>query len=283
VAPADAYTEGHGTCTHPLAPPIPSDARGNIMSRFAVSSWSLDGLLHSGTPLLELPSLLRQHHIGVLELCHFHLPHTTPDYLEAFRERLAESGIELFSILIDAGDITAPDPEQRKADVQFVRTWIDLAATLGATRVRIDAGRQEPSSEVVQRSARQLRELIKYAAEQKVSVSTENWHETGREPDALRAILDQCGGQLGLCVDTGNAEATADKYDTIAQLLPYATSIHFKARYTPEGVIEREDAQRCINLISESDFDGVISLIYDRKRDEWQGIENMRSVLQALQ
>ena len=49
------------------------------MRTFAVSSWSLDGSLQSGLPLLELPAQLAEHGISTLELCHFHLPSTEPN------------------------------------------------------------------------------------------------------------------------------------------------------------------------------------------------------------
>jgi sugar phosphate isomerase/epimerase len=251
------------------------------MPRYAVSSWSLDGLLDSGVPLLDIPAQLQQHGIATFELCHFHLPTTDAAYLHEVRNRLADSGVELFSVLIDAGDIAAPDPAQRATDTAFTQDWIEIAARLGASRVRIDAGQQPPTPEVVRRSAEQLHALARFAASRGVAVSTENWRTTSREPEALLAILDACASHIGLCVDTGNAEATQDKYQTLTQLLPRATSVHFKARYTPAGSIEADDAQRCLSLFRAAAFDGVVTLIYDRKQREWEGVEQLRAALNA--
>jgi sugar phosphate isomerase/epimerase len=252
------------------------------MPTFAVSSWSLDGLLRAGLPLLELPEQLRAHGLSVLELCHFHLPATDPAYLQALRGRLEEAGVELFSILIDAGDIVAPDPAQQSADVAFVKDWIDRAGALGARRVRVDAGRQPPTPEVVRRSAGQLRELAAYAAGHGVAVSTENWHETSLESEPLLQILALCEGRVGLCADTGNAEATADKYATLRQLLPHASSVHLKPRYTPLGAVEQDDLRRCLELLREAAFDGIITLIYDRKQHEWEGLAHIRQAVEDV-
>ena len=57
---------------------------------FAMSSWSVDGLLTSGFPLSDLPAAARDNGIGVLELCHFHLPTTEPGYLEAISKTLKQ-------------------------------------------------------------------------------------------------------------------------------------------------------------------------------------------------
>ena len=249
------------------------------MRRCAVSSWSLDGLLQTGVPLLDIPAQLRHHGIAAFELCHFHLPTTDAAYLHALRDRFAAARVELFSVLIDAGDIVTPDLVQRATDTAFTQQWIEIAAALGATRVRIDAGQQPPTPEVIQRSAEQLHTLAQYAASYGVAVSTENWRTTSQEPAVLLAILNACPSQIGLCVDTGNAEATRDKYQTLAQLFPRATSVHFKARYTSAGVIDNDDVQHCRSLLQAVAFDSVITLIYDRKQHEWDGIQQLRKAL----
>lgn len=249
------------------------------MRRFAVSSWSLDGLLRSGLPLLELPRQLDSHGFTTLELCHFHLPTTDDDYLQSLTKELQAAAVELFSVLIDAGDITALEPDERAAHMAFTHQWIDHAARLGASRVRICAGRQRPTPEVIAQSVAGLLTLADYAATLGLSVSTENWLTTAETPEVLRDILEHCQGNIGLCVDTGNAEATPDKYDTIAQLLPYASSAHFKARYTAQGEIDFVDLERCAELIRQAANTEVVSLIYDRKQGEWEGIIQLRDAL----
>ncbi len=251
------------------------------MFKFAISSWSVDGLLTSGLPLLELPAELQKHGIRVLELCHFHLPSTEPDYLAALRSNLEAANVELYSVLIDAGDVTAPDPKVLEGELGLIRRYIRAAAALGAERVRISAGQHPATPETLAQSAAQLTTLMDYAAEYGVKVSTENWQLTAQEPEAVLEILETCPKGLGLCMDTGNAEASRDKYDTLVQLLPYATSVHFKARRVPEGM-DLTDARRCLDLLRNANFEGPLSLIYDRKQGEWDGLKTLQSTLQTL-
>ncbi len=265
------------------------------MLRFAVSSWSLDGLLNSGTSLLELIELLPKHQIGTLEICHFHLPSTDEIYLETLKQRLQAAGVELFSILLDAGNIASSDPAQIAADNLLIRHWIDVAATLGAQRIRIDAGLEPPTPEVIAQSARRLQEFVQIAALRGLRVSTENWHATSQNPEGLLEILERCAGTvghetvghatighatIGLCADTGNAEASSDKYQTLSLLLPKASSVHFKPRYTANGDIDLADLEFCVKLMKQANFDGVLTLIFDHKLDEWQGIARLREALQ---
>src|SRR6476661_4582115 len=231
------------------------------MRRLAISTWTLHGQLQNRLELLDLPAQIAQRGIQTLEICHFHLPSTTPAYLAELRQACQAAEVEAYSILIDTGDITAPDPQQRATDLETIRSWIDVAAELGAGRVRIVAGMQAPTPEVIQRSVDNLRELVEYAEQRGVKAITENWHATGLDPQALLSILDQCEGRLGLCADIGNAEGP-DKYATLALLLPHASSIHFKARYTPDAQIEPTDFARCIELITATDFQGIVTVIY---------------------
>jgi sugar phosphate isomerase/epimerase len=251
------------------------------MRRLAISTWTLHGQLQRQLDLLDLPSQIAQRGISALEICHFHLPSTTPDYLAALRNACQMADVEIYSILIDTGDITAPDPEQRATDLQTIRRWIDVAAALGAGRVRVVAGMQAPTPKVIQLSVDNLRELAQYAKQRGVQTITENWHTTGLDPRALLEILDRCEGDVGLCADIGNAEGR-DKYATLAQLLPRASSIHFKARYAPDTRIEVQDFERCMELIEASKFQGIVTLIYNDTDREWAAVEQLAQALQPL-
>jgi sugar phosphate isomerase/epimerase len=191
---------------------------------------------------------------------------------------LPPARVELYSVLIDRGNITAPDAVVRDTELQFIRGWIDIAAELGAGRVRIDAGLEPPTPEVIRLSAAGLSELADYARAAGVRVITENWHATSRQPGPLLEILDRCNGAVGLCADLGNAEGH-DKYETLALLLPRATSIHFKVRYDGEAGIERTDFDRCVSLIEAARFDGPMSLIYNETDREWAAVDQLREAM----
>ncbi|MBA3943016.1 MAG: sugar phosphate isomerase/epimerase [Herpetosiphonaceae bacterium] len=252
------------------------------MSRFAISSWSLDGLLQGGMPLITVPDQMVEHGVTTLELCHFHLLSTAATDVQALRHALEAAGVELYSLLIDTGDITAPDPAQCAADLQTIRRWIAIAAELGAQQVRVAAGSQAATPDIIRRSAEHLLACADLAASYGLRTITENWRTTAEQPADLLAILDGCRSQVGLCADTGNAEATPDKYGTLAQLLPRASSVHFKARYEADGQVNQADAEHCVSLIRQANFDGVITLIYADKHNEWAGIEQLRTAIQPL-
>ncbi|MBC8076089.1 MAG: TIM barrel protein, partial [Chloroflexales bacterium] len=118
------------------------------MRRLALTSWSMNKALSSGAlTLTDLPAQAREAGIATLEICHFHLPSTEPEYLAELRAALTAADVELFSILIDTGDISSADAERREADIALIANWMDIAASLGAGAVRVVAGEAPPDDE----------------------------------------------------------------------------------------------------------------------------------------
>lgn len=284
------------------------------MPRLSTSSWSLHRSLgrpplygpddpgpaagQSGdVSLLELPARLARLDIGTLEIVHFHFPTTEPGYLAELRTALDEANVELFSILIDAGDITHPDPDQRQRALTWIQAWIDVAAGCGASHARVvagytpverngippaGAGQRLKDHPVLQLSAENLRALAGYASLQNVHIITENFRETGSRSDQLLALLDLCEGDVGLCVDFGNFKG-ADKYDELAALFPHADSAHVKALYDADGHLDQSELTRSLSLLTSTDFDGPMSLIFDtalhRGETEWDNLATLRDIV----
>lgn len=264
------------------------------MPEFSISTWSLhralgpmyspaedgSGGLIAKEPwgpgswtLLDVPAEMKRRGIHNLEICHFHFPRTDEAYLNELREAIGSNGIRLFSILIDAGDITNPEPKKREKDLAWIRSWIDIAGKMGAENVRIIAGDAKPDDpEGLERSAEALRELSTYARERGVRVMTENFHALTSRPESVNALLDQLNGEVGLCADFGNFRGES-KYDDLAAILPRADSVHAKAEFSPDGEIEREDFHRCLRLAQDAEFSGPYTLIFEGPQPEWDGVE----------
>jgi sugar phosphate isomerase/epimerase len=237
--------------------------------------------------LLELPARIAALGIKTLEICHFHLPRLDQGYIRELRAALNEAGVELFSILIDAGDVTQSNPTRRTEELAWIRSWLEIAGRCGASHARAIAGYAgvEPEAgslsdhPLIRLSAENLRTLARFGREHGVQVITENFHALTERPEALLAILDMCQGEVGLCVDFGNYKGTT-KYQDLAAILPRADSIHAKAHYPQAGEMARADFVRCLNLARQANFAGPYSLIFDGPGDEWGSLVQMEQVVQ---
>lgn len=278
----------------------------SAQDRFAVSTWSLhrtlgrppftgpdspenmtnNSTVNGALPLLELPARLREFGIHKLEICHFHIPTRDSAYLQQLRDALETSDITLWQLLIDGGDITHPEHAGR--DIAWIKSWIDTASTLGATRVRVSGGKAEPSADAFKRSNAALAELADYAADRNVRLLTENWQTLLSTPEAVFAVLDGLD-HVGLLADLGNWSGPT-KYDDLAQILPRAESCHAKADFAAmengttaiADSMDRIDYTRCLEICQAADFRGPYSLIYDGPNaDEWAGLRAEMDVVAA--
>ena len=228
--------------------------------------------------LLDLPARVAEFGINTLELCHFHIPTLDRGYLSELRGALEASNIELFSLLIDHGDITDPDNADR--DLVWMGEWIEIAGMLGATCARAIAGKAEPSAAALEMSRNGLQKLSELAQANGVRLMTENWFSVLSTPENISALLDRLDGRVGLCLDFGNWTGET-KYADLEAIAPRAESCHTKAHFPAPGEMNKDDYIRCLELTQDAGFSGPHTLIYDGPGDdEWEGLTIEREVVQ---
>jgi hypothetical protein len=261
--------------------------------RLAVSTWSLHRTLgnpaaygpgqempaspQQGIPLLELPAKLAAFGIHTLEICHFHLPSRDRGYLRDVCTAMTDAGIEPFTLLIDAGDLT--DPVHGGRDLEWIGAWLEDGAELGVERCRVIAGKAAASAETMAASIRGLRLLAERADSLGLRLTTENWLGLMASPAQVLPVLDALEGRLGLCVDFGNWRGPS-KYDDLAQLMPRAESFHAKCHFAEDGSMDQTDFVRCLELARAATLAGPYTLIYDGpSADEWAGLDAERALV----
>ena len=270
----------------------------NAHPRIAVSTWSLHhklGVTHANGPtgsdtaapvetfgkpqiaLLDLPAALRAHGYTRVELCHFHLAHLDPVYLEEVRSAFNAAGVIIQTLLIDDGDIT--NGATRTRDMAWINKWIGVAARLGAVHARVIAGKQKPSPETLALSVSGLTHLANSAASQGVKLVTENWFELTATPLEVHHILN-CVPNLGLLADTGNWGGPT-KYADLASIFARAQLCHAKASFNG-AVIDEKDFSSCIKAAESVGYKGPYTLIFADEGDEWVGLAKERAAILGL-
>ena len=112
-------------------------------------------------------------------------------YLAELRAALAAANVELFSLLIDDGDITHSSDAER--DIAWIEKWIDIAGELGAKCARVIGGKAAPSAETVAQSRDVLSQLTERADTAGIRVMSENWFSIFSTPENVKTILERIG------------------------------------------------------------------------------------------
>ncbi len=238
--------------------------------------------------LLEIPAEIASHGINTLDLCIQHIPSIDGSYLAELRSAFEDAKVELFQLLIDLGDVSSLEPRERSAGMQITKRWMEIASELGSAGVRYVPGDSEPSPETIRLGAEAFRELADYAAECGLKPAIENYKIMTNKAEDLLRILDLSDREYGLIADFGNAIGP-DKYDTLAQLVPRATSIHAWGECEEDGTLDADDFRHCLKMARDNGFDGPIMLLgghpnetYKRTRDFWGGVDELRREVKAV-
>jgi hypothetical protein len=230
-----------------------------------------------GLGLLDLPAALRAHGYDTLQICHFHLPSRSPEYLASLRAALQDAGVTLDALLVDDGDLT--DPEHADETEAWMAGWLRDATALGATRVRLMVGAAGPTPEVIRESAERLARLA--TAHPGVRVVIENWTGVLRNADSVLAVLQATEGTVGLLIDLGNWRGP-DRFAELARIAPLAETCHAKCHFTGSEP-DVEEFQRGVQILKEVGYTGPMALIYDGvDDDEWEKLEQVDALCQEV-
>ncbi|MDR1264935.1 MAG: sugar phosphate isomerase/epimerase [Propionibacteriaceae bacterium] len=250
-----------------------------------VGSYSMPA--ESRFSLTEFPGLVKERTgCTAVDVCQVQLADDSGSELDGFGLALEEAGVSLMALLLDVGNIASPEAERRAAVLRHVEGWLRRAAALQAPFARISTGAvQGAANHDRQAQLDSLAHCADYAMSVGVCLQLENHGGDALSPEWLIDTLEQVGlGRLGLILDIGNAEpmiaanlarlagkpldeASLDfgpVYATVAQLAPYATSVHAKVHDLDEaGGFGPLDVPRALRSIVAAGFRGPVTVEYE--------------------
>ena len=241
--------------------------------------------------LLEFPAQAKRR-LGVdrLEICQMHLPSREPGYLDELSDAIASAGATLVGMPIDVGNVSAADPRHRDEDCREIEEWIDVAARLGASMVRVNANGAPPFADEpiagLDATAASFRRLADHGAREGVGVLVENHGGITADPATIVRLIEMVGPDLKVCVDVGNFEPALSRlqhdadftgldfeplYEGIATIAPYAGILHAKTvRFEPDGGHAGWDVVRALRIARDAGYLGDVSIEYGGGVEPWE-------------
>jgi sugar phosphate isomerase/epimerase len=138
-------------------------------------------------------------------------PSLSPSERREVRDRFADSGVTLWG-LGSICDFHDADPAAVQANIETCKAFVELAADLGATGVKVrpnglQTAKGISEEDTLRQIADALRECGTFGTEHGVEIWLEvHGHET-QHPPRIRAILDQCGHpNVGACWNSNDED-----------------------------------------------------------------------------
>jgi sugar phosphate isomerase/epimerase len=228
-----------------------------------------------GLDLFQVCNYCAEHNFDAVDVTGYFFPGypNAPDdsYIYRLKRHAFDLGLS-FSGTGVRNDFTTADKIIRAEGVQRIKTWIEVAAKLGAPAVRAFADSQAPfktwqaasnnaSRETVEAwMADSLRECAEYGKKFGVIVAVQNHADfinTGEEHLSLLKRVDS--EWCAALVDTGKY-ITADPYADIALMAPYAVNWQIKETVGSSTESSRTDMKKLLTIIRQSGYRGFLPI-----------------------
>jgi sugar phosphate isomerase/epimerase len=231
--------------------------------------------------LLDFIRIARERYgFGQVELCQVHFESSHHRYLDTVRATLSRYSVRAINMPIDVGNISQLDPAGRQADIERILQWIDAAAYLGIPAVRVNSGRQPEGREDLAITANSYRTLVSYGKMVNCKILMENHGGVSADPGNITKLVQRVNSNwFRLLPDFGNFEE-AVRYEGLLAMLPLAALVHAKTLdFDEQGNQTAFDFDLCMRLVARSGFQGPLSIEYEGRGDQYEGIAASRDLL----
>jgi len=265
-----------------LAAYAPIKRVGGPRLRTSLNAYSFLELLNAnakdpktGIDLFQVCDFCAQQGFDAVDLTGYFFPGYPQAPTDSFIFKLKRHAFDLGLGISGTGvrnDFTAADPAVRAEGVQRIKTWIEVAAKLGAPAVRVFADSQPPFKNWQEAAANAPREAVEawmsealracaqHGEKFGVIIAVQNHGDfisTGAEHLRLLQRVDH--PWCAALVDTGKY-LTADPYADIALTAPYA--VNWQIKETTQSSVEspRTDMKKLVTIIRQSGYRGFLPI-----------------------
>jgi sugar phosphate isomerase/epimerase len=204
--------------------------------RIALNSYSFDKPLRDGSMTLsDVVRYCALHGIEALDATGYYFPGypnvPTDEYIHNLKREALVNGVTVFGTGV-RNDFSVPDRAARKESVQLVKNWIEVAAGLGASLIRVFSGASVPSGhsfdQVLEWMVPDLNECVAYGRRHGVVVGLQNHDDFLKSADDTIRLVNAVNSEwFGVILDVGSLRQH-DPYVEIEKLVPYAVSWQLK-------------------------------------------------------
>ncbi len=264
--------------------------------KLSLAGWSLHRLFRAAKDplkLVEFPAIARDRFdIEAVELNSPFFTSREPKYLRQLMSAAETARVRLLNVAVDeVGDLSADNDLERSRAVQNYGRWVPVAAELGCTAVRCNTGGMGiiDTRKGLTCCIDSFRRLADLGIKHGVSILIENHGGLSSDADNILAIIDAVrtthgATVIGTLADFGNWPDNADRYASLAKILPFAKAVHAKVFDIDEQLNHPKfDLARCVALSKAAGYDGFLGIEYEGAADEIVGVtravEKLRPII----
>ena len=230
-----------------------------------------------------------------------------PAHWSRYREEAASKGLAI-PMLCCSPDFTHPDPAFRAAEIAKERSWIEMAAALGANYCRVLSGQRRPDvsrAEGIELAASCIQACLPHAADHGVTLNLENHYKDGfwehpefAQPMDIFCDLVEAIGEhpnFGVNYDPSNTILAGEEpLEILDRVRHRVVTMHASDRYLKHGTLEDLAAEEGVMGYASrlahgeigqgmNDYDAIFSTLKSVGFDGWISIEDGEEGIEQLE
>ena len=221
--------------------------------------------------------------VGV-DITTYWLKSTDPAYLLSLRHLAFKNGVP-FSGAACGTDMLQADPAARREKVEEIKAWVDRTDLLGASHLRVFAGKLPPgatTAQAVDWTVEAMKAACDYAATKGITLGVETHSGITQRADTVLEVLhrvDSPYAAINLDITHFIGDTDEDMYKQIAACIPYAHQTHIRDHFDNHHPI---DLDRVWQMFAQSGYKGYMSLEYQGHEDAMVAAPKLIERMKAL-
>ncbi len=262
--------------------------------RISLAEWSIHRAIQSKMLTnLDFPRIARdQFNIEGLEFVNALWSSPTAGYIQRLKKSMADTGTKGVLIMCDdEGSMGHSVKEERFKAARNHFKWVDYAAELGChsirTNMRSDMEPKTPEeiSSFIGYCAESFAYLCDYGKKAGLNIIIENHGGLSSDPEVLVRLMKMVNlPNFGLLPDFGNFYGKIDRYEGVAQMMPYAKGVSFKCLdFLPDGTHPKFDLARLLNIALSAGYHNWVGIEFEGEHmSEYEGIAAAKKLLDRM-
>jgi sugar phosphate isomerase/epimerase len=195
----------------------------------------------------------------------YYLKSTEPAYLYTLRQLAYKHGMAFSGAACGVSMVQA-NAAKRAESLKEIEKWIDATDQLGASHLRIFAGKVPAGSnqkEAIDGVVQCMKNACEYSGRKGITLGIENHDGISQSADVCLEIMQRVNSPYsGINLDITNFIATParDAYAQITACIPYATNIHIRDRFYDGTPV---DMERVWQIFARAGHQGYVSAEYE--------------------
>ncbi|MGF1637448.1 MAG: sugar phosphate isomerase/epimerase family protein [Cyclobacteriaceae bacterium] len=279
----------------------------DLFFKISLAQWSLNRQLLGGKLTnLEFPAKSKNDFgIDAVEYVNQFFADKANDqaYLAELKQRTDDLGVENVLIMIDnEGYLAVANEKERHQAVENHYKWVEAAKFLGCHSIRVNAYTEDKNAEDARIAAIDgLSRLCEFAKPYDIGVIVENHGGFSSNGAWLASVMEgvnmeNCGTlpDFGnFCINRTKPESETpegwrntvcleeyDRYQGIAELMPYAKGVSAKSHEFDENGFEtKSDYPRIMQIVKNAGYKGYVGIEFEGPGDDEAGIRATKELL----